>query len=97
MGGLFTEFYGSLKNAAFLDPRKKNSNGSLSAISNFTLQICKPLETVLSKVFPSYSTKEEVCDNVRSEWRVYHMELIPEFCYLQEETSSSSKHHQISY
>ena len=86
-----------LKNAAFPDPRKKNSSGSLSAISNLTLQICKPLETVSSKVFPSWSTKEEVCDKVCSEWRVYQMELISESCYLQEETSSSSKHQQISY
>ena len=70
---------------------------TLSAILNLTLQICKPLETVLSKVFLSCSTKEEVCDKVRSEWRVYQMELIPESCYLQEETSSSSKHQKIFY
>ena len=78
-----------LENAAFLDPRKKNSNGSLSAISNITLQIFKPLETILSKFFPHCSTKEDVCDKVRSEWKVYQMELIPESCYLEEETSSS--------
>ena len=81
-----------LKNAAFLDPRKKNSNGSLSAISNLVLQMCKPLETVLSKVCPSCSTKEEVCDKVCSEWSVYQMELISKSCCLQEETISSNKH-----
>ena len=39
------------KNAAFLDSRKKNCNGFLTVISSLTLQICKPLETFLSKVF----------------------------------------------
>ena len=55
-----------LNNCAYLDPRKKGDRESLSVISNLTIELSKPLERALSKVFPSCSTNEEVHDKVRN-------------------------------
>ena len=79
---------------------RKGNKESLSAISNLALELCKPLESVLSKVFPSSSSKEEVCDKIRNEWRVYQMELIPESAYTTNDVaacSTSRGRQQVSY
>lgn len=86
-----------LKNCAYLDPRKKCDKESLRGISNLAIELSKPLEGALSKVFPSCVTKEDVCDKVRNEWRVYQMEVLPESAYLTDSTVKSSSRQQVSY
>ena len=84
-----------LKNCAYLDAQKKGNKESSSAISNLTIKLPKPLEVVLCKVFQSCSIKEEVCNKVPNEWRVYQMEVLPESTYMTDTTKKSSKKKQI--
>ena len=42
-----------LKNCVYTHPRKKGDKKGLSAISNLTIELSKPLEGALSKVFPT--------------------------------------------
>ena len=67
-----------LKNCQYLNPLKKNEEGEFTAISNFAVELCTPLQGVLNKVFRKRSTKEEICDNVRNEWREFQMDTLPE-------------------
>ena len=54
------------------------------------------MEGVLSKVFPNCSSKDDVCDKIRQEWRVYQMEVIPDSNFIPaEETQKPNR--QISY
>ena len=79
-----------MKNSTYFDPPKKVDKESLSAISNLTIELSKPLEGALSKVFPSCSTKEEVCDKVLNEWRVYQLEVLPESTHITDTSEKSS-------
>ena len=56
-----------LKNCVYTHPRKKGDKKGLSAISKLTIELSKPLEGALSKVFPTWSTNEEVYDKVRTD------------------------------
>ena len=85
-----------LKNCQYLNPQKRNEKEALSCISNLAMQICEPLANVLSDVFSKCSSKEEVCDKVRNEWRELQMETLPEEYYLIKKESSSGRK-QVSY
>ena len=67
-----------LKNAMFLDPVKHNDTGSLSAISNLVMDVCKPLASSLGSVFQCCHTVDDVVDNIRNEFRMLQMDTIPD-------------------
>ena len=86
-----------MRNAIYLDPRKRADKQSLSGISNLALEICKPLESALSKVFPNCSSKEDVCDKIRNEWKIYQMEVIQDSYFMQTVEEATKTRHQPSY
>ena len=86
-----------LRNAIFLDPAKKGDKRSLNAITNLTKEVCKPLEGVLRKIFPTCSTTDEVCDQIRNEWRMYQIHLLAETSYNNEANETTQGRRQISY
>ena len=86
-----------LRNAIFLDPAKKGDKRSLNAITNLTKEVCKPLEGVLRKIFPSCSTTDEVCDQICNEWRMYQIHFLAETSYNNEANETTQGRHQISY
>ena len=68
--------------------------GSTSAISNIALNIGRVMKNCLQSVFvvsPS-ETVEDLCDSIRTQWRVYQIESIPEGWYKNhsEESAASS-------
>ena len=76
-------FNSFIQNSAFINRENRNVNGSLVGISNLALMITSALPNVLTAVFPKKSdlTGEEVCDTLRTEWRLYQTESIPESAY----------------
>ena len=90
-----------LKNCLYIRPLKRNEANALGGISNVTLQVSNALNNVLPNVFPTVDnilSSEDVCDNVRSEWRLYQTEIIPEDVYLNEkEVSKIKTRRKISY
>ena len=74
-------FNSLIKNCAFLNPLKGNDHDSLSSISILALSICKPLKVVLPDIFNGCATEEEICDHIRTEWRLYQTVEISESCY----------------
>ena len=73
-----------LKNCSYIHPLKRNETNALGGISNLTLRVSNALNNVLPKVFPTIDnilSSEDVCDKVRSEWRLYQTEIIPEDAY----------------
>ena len=84
-----------LKNAVLLDPSKRKNRESLNDITNLTKEICKPLDGVLNKVFPpGLSSKEDLCDKIRNEWRVYQFESLPESAYTKDEKDPKCRSRQ---
>ena len=69
-----------MQNSVFINPENRNVNGSLVGISNLAQMITSALPIVLTAIFPKKSdlTGEEVCDTLRTEWRLYQTESIPE-------------------
>ena len=67
-----------LKNCRYVNSQKRNEAGALTAISNLAMKLCIPLQGVLNKVFPKCSKKEDICDNVRNEWREFQMDTLPD-------------------
>ena len=79
-----------MKNCTYLDPRKKGDKENLSAISNLTSNCLSHCKVPYLK----FSTKEEVRNKVRNEWRVYQMEVLPEFSFITNTTEMSSDKNQ---
>ena len=65
-----------LKNCQYINPQKRNEAGALTAISNLAMELSTPLQGVLNKVFPKCLAKEEICDNVRNEWREFQIDTL---------------------
>ena len=77
-------------------PIKRNEANALGGISNLTLQASNALNTALPNVFPTVDnilSSEDVCDKVRSRWRLYQTEIIPEDVYLNEKEEAPIKKH----
>ena len=87
-----------IKNCSFIHPLKRNNQGSLTGIENLTAHVTEVLKGVLL-VFncdDSFSA-EDVCDRVRTEWRLYQTESIPDSAYLCEDKVTNSSRRQTSY
>ena len=76
-------FNSFIQNSAFINLENKNFNGSLVGISNLAQMITSALRNVLTAVFSKKGdlTGEEVCDTLRTEWRLNQTESIPESAY----------------
>ena len=88
-----------IKNCSFIHPLKRNNQGSLTGIENLTGHVTEVLKGVLHLVFncdDSFSA-EDVCDRVRTEWRLYQTESIPDSAYLCEDKVINSSRRQTSY
>ena len=88
-----------IKNCSFIHPLKRNNQGSLTGIENLTAHVTEVLKGVLHLVFncdDSFSA-EDVCDRVRTEWRLYQTESIPDSAYLCEDKVINSSRRQTSY
>ena len=62
-----------LNNFLYIHPSKRNETNALGGISNLTLQVSNALNNVLPNGFPTFDnilSSEDVCDKVRSEWRL---------------------------
>jgi len=75
-----------LKDATMLHPDNRHDQNSLSSISRLSLAISEPLTLALNSLFPisgdrsEASTKENICDEVRNEWRLYQLDTnLPSF------------------
>ena len=86
-----------LRNAIFLDPAKKGDKMSLNAITNLTKEVCKPLEVVLRKIFPTCSTTDEVCDQTRNECKMCQIHVLTETSYSNEANETTQGRCQILY
>ena len=91
-------FNSFIQNSAFINPENRNVNVSLVGISSLAQMITSALPNVMTAVFPKKSnlTGEEVCDTLRTEWRLYQTESIPESAYqrvVEPKTSSRNKAH----
>ena len=69
----------------------------MNAIINLTKEICKPLEGVLQKIFPTCSTTDEVCDQIPNEWRMHQIHLLTETNYNNEANETTQGGRKISY
>ena len=94
-------FNSFLKNCSCTHPLKRNETNALGGISNLTFQVSNALNNVLPNAFPTVDNillSEDICDKVRSEWRLYQTEIIPEDAYLNEKEVSPLKARQkVSY
>ena len=91
-----------LKHAQYLHPEKRTDLESTSAISNIALNIARVMKNCLQSVFNVTLSEsvEGLCDLIRTQWRRYQTEIIPENWYKkgqEEGTSSSSSRAQHSY
>ena len=69
----------------------------MNAITNLTKEVCKPLEGVLQKISPTCSTTDEVCDQIRNEWKMYQIHFLAETSYNDEANETTQGRCQISY
>ena len=63
-----------LKNCSYTHALKRNETNALGRISHLTLQVSNALNNVLPSVLHTVGnilSSEDVCDKVRSEWRLY--------------------------
>ena len=60
----------------FINPTKGNDRAALEAVSSLTQKVSMALSGVLADAFPKVNG--DVCDSVRTEWRMYQTENIPE-------------------
>lgn len=65
-----------LKDARYLMPEKRNDCHALRAISRLTMTVAKSLHLNLYTVFGINESVEDICDKVRSQWRLYELENI---------------------
>ena len=89
---------------AVLNPEKRNDPASLTAVSKLTLVNADVLQStvgdsVLPKVFRTQPTlkTEEICDLVRSQWKLYQAECVPEEFYVEHVEESNKGRMQDSY
>ena len=68
-----------IKHAQYLHPEKRSDSNSTSAISNLCLTVGNCLMNVIQNVFmPNQGeSAEELCDKVRTQWKIYQCESIP--------------------
>ena len=85
-----------LKNCQYVNPQKRNEAGALTAISNLTMELCTPLQGVVNSIFQKCSAKEEICDNVRNEWREFQMDTLPDNYFLLKKIPTNGRK-QASY
>ena len=93
-----------IRDAQFLHPEKRNDPASLTAVSKLTLVIADVLQSpvednILPKVFhrqPTIKT-EDICDLVRSQWKLYQTECVPEEFYVEHVGESNKGKMQDSY
>ena len=78
-------------NCGYLQLRKKNSKGALEGITNIAQDLTKALSEVLGNVFPGKTSSEEVCDSIRSEWRLYQTEVTKEEDFVFSNTTSCGR------
>ena len=91
-----------LQHAQFIHPEKRNSPGSLNAISNLAIKITSVLNNnnCLDKVFGvKGATKESLVDQIRDQWRFFQNEEIKEEWYKfnEEEANASVARNVDSY
>ena len=79
-----------IRDAQFLHSEKRNFPASLIAVSKLTLVIVDVLQSTLGdnvppKVFQTQPTpkREEICDLVRSQWKLCQAECVPEEFYVE--------------
>ena len=80
-----------LKNCSFIHPVKHYETNELEGVSNLTLQVSNALDNELPNIFPTVDniiSSEDVCDKVRSEFRLYQTEIILEDAYLNKKIVS---------
>ena len=58
--------------------------------------MCTPLKSVLRKLFPGCSSKEDVVDGIKTEWREYQTEVIPDNHFMISNGETSGRK-QVSY
>ena len=93
-----------IRDVQFLHPEKRNDPASLTAVSKLTLVIADVLQSpvgdnVLPKVFHTQPTlqTEDICDLVRSQWKLYQTECVPEEFYVEHVEESDKGKIQDSY
>ena len=93
-----------IRNAPFLHSEKRNDPASLIAVSKLTLVIVDVLQSTLGdnvppKVFHTQPTPktEEICDLVRSQWKLCQTECVPEEFYVEHVEESNKGKAQDSY
>ena len=93
-----------IRDAQFLHPEKRNDPASLTAMSKLTLVIADVLQStvgdnVLPKVFHTQPTlkTEDIFDLVRSQWKLYQTECVPEEFYVEHVEESNKGKMQDSY
>ena len=69
----------------------------MNAMTNLTKVVCKSLEGVLRKIFPTCSTTDEVCDQIRNKWRMYQIRFLSETSYNNEVNETIQGRRQISH
>ena len=87
---LFNTF---LKNCSYIYPLKGNAINASGGISNLSLQVSNALNNVSPNVFPTVDNilSSEDVTKLRSEWRLYQTEIIPEDAYLNEKEAPPIK------
>jgi hypothetical protein len=93
-----------LKDATMLHPENRHDPNSLSSISRLSLTISETLTPALNSLFPlsgersGVSTKEDICDEIRNEWRLYQLDTnLPSFSYSESESTTGTGRQQDSY
>ena len=60
------------------------------------MELCTPLQGVLNEVFRKCSSKEEIFDIVRNEWREFQMDTLPNNYFLLKKIPANGRK-QASY
>ena len=66
-------------------------------MTNLTKVVCKSLEGVLRKIFPTCSTTDEVCDQTRNECKMCQIHVLTETSYSNEANETTQGRCQILY
>ena len=69
-----------------IHPEQRHGTHTLNCISRLSLTIMEPLKPVLTTVFgvTNRTSEEELCDSIRSEWKVYQTIDAPTFLVADE-------------
>ena len=85
-----------LQDCAYLDPRRRHESASLNAVSRLVEETCKPLKSILGKIFTDCTSIEDVCDGIKTEWREFQIDVFPE-AYFTSSVLSKESPKQASY